>query len=133
MRGMARRIDPRVIVTACIGWSLLVWTVTGLLISAMVLFGKPGPRLIGIMAALVGLVCVAAGAMSVGAGGAAGDIGIRFAGKAYPARRRDEGIPPGGLTFFGYMLVAGLQPLAVGLLLLDCRLEGDAPPPRFGA
>lgn len=121
---MKGRIDPRVILVGCVGWSLFVWFLVGVLVGLFFVFGDPGPREIGSASTLVGVICVAGGVMSVGGENHALDalmsgLTSRATGKVFASMRSDDGVPPGGLTFFGYMLVAGLQPLLFGLSFLD--------------
>ena len=115
---MKTRIDPRVIVVGCVGWSLVVWVVFGAIAALYLIFGDPDAKQIGITAALVALLFIGAGAASLGGQGTAELKVASLAGKVFPSSRAEDGSFPGGLTFLGYMLVAALPLLAFGVTLL---------------
>ena len=116
---MKSRIDPRAILVGCVGWSLMVWAVCGSITALYLLFGDPDPKRIGATAGLLGLLFIGAGAATLG-GEHRSDLKVaKVALKVFPSLRSEDGNVAGGLTFFGYMLVAGLQLLVLSLFLLD--------------
>ena len=116
---MESRIDARVILVGCVGWSLVVWAVFGCLTALYYIFGDPDAKQVGITAVLVALLFIGTGAASLG-GESRTEVRVgAVAGKMFPSIRSEDGIVPGGLTFFGYMLVAGLPLLMFGVSLLE--------------